>query len=293
MEIKNFIRSIPLASSTSSLYAHYLSEFNAYLVARGISPEDAGAGLVFDWLDLHTWSSSTRHSAVTALRRYYAWRYGQLHPVLSVRVHTVKSAPQRSLRRQELEALLAGMATWTPKGIRDLAIVALMADTGLRAREVASADLRYLDLDAGQTDDGLPYGLLQVRIKGGSWGWAAFYQYTQACLRSWMAIRPEYARHPTALFVGIGGLTPGRPMTGDGLRTVFYRFTERILGERISPHAMRRTFATLSSKAGAPTRQVQESGRWQDVRQVQRYTRDLAPEDLAPWSPINRVMGLH
>ena len=54
---------------------------------------------------------------------------------------------------------------------------------------------------------------------------------------------------------------------------------------------MRRTFATLAIKNGAPTRLVQIAGRWKNIREVERYTRALDAADLEPYSPVGNLFG--
>ena len=48
---------------------------------------------------------------------------------------------------------------------------------------------------------------------------------------------------------------------------------------------------TLAHQMGAPTRIVQIAGRWNDILQVEQYTRALRPEDFAPYAPVSRLMN--
>jgi site-specific recombinase XerD len=194
------------------------------------------------------------------------------------------SPPQRTLNRKKADQLLQLFDTSKPKGIRDLAIVTLALDTGLRADELVHIQLSYLDMDQG---------VLFVPIKGGQWAPAAFYEYTSSCLASWLAVRPKVAKAGVeTLFVSIGGTTRGQPLTRDGLRAIFYEFSQDSDIGRISPHDMRRTFATLAVEAGAPTRAVQVAGRWQHIKMVEHYTRALEAKVLHRYSPVNRLMGV-
>jgi len=43
------------------------------------------------------------------------------------------------------------------------------------------------------------------------------------------------------------------------------------LGEDVTPHAMRHTFASRLGEKGTDIRTIQELGRWADIRMVQRY----------------------
>ena len=75
------------------------------------------------------------------------------------------------------------------------------------------------------------------------------------------------------------GLKPGglqKIVEGWGLR----------LGVRLSPHDLRRSFATLATIFGAPSRVVQAAGRWSDIQMVERYTRGLQLGAISPYFPV-------
>jgi integrase len=134
---------------------------------------------------------------------------------------------------------------------------------------------------------------LKVRIKGGRWGNGAYCQETADWINQWIGIRQTVAKPETkALFVSIKGIHPGTPITRDGLRSIFRRMGKAADLGLISPHDIRRTFATLAIKNGASTRLVQVAGRWQNIREVERYTQQLKPEDMAAYSPVNKILVL-
>lgn len=270
IEVHRFIQYIPISNGTAKLYKHYICLFQYYCIDHNIDPENADPVTVAEWFDRLGWTSSTKHFAAAALRRFYMWKYGERHPMLNLRVKKFYMPPQRTLKTEEVERLLSSINTRTTMGVRDLAILTLMLDTGLRATEICSIDLRKLNLKNRS---------LQVRIKGGSWGEAVFFDYTANCISNWLSIRPTVADPEyTNVFVGVGGKTPGKKMTRYGLRAIMVKLARLAKVDHFSPHAMRRTFATLATENGAPTRLVQIAGRWRDIRMVETYTRTLQPE---------------
>jgi integrase len=64
------------------------------------------------------------------------------------------------------------------------------------------------------------------------------------------------------------------------------------LSHGFSPHDLRRSFATLSSRLGAPSRIVQVAGRWSDLKMVEGYTQSLEASDFMPYDPVSRILGL-
>jgi integrase len=53
---------------------------------------------------------------------------------------------------------------------------------------------------------------------------------------------------------------------------------------------LRRTFATIAIRNGAPTRVVQAAGRWADVAMVEHYTAAIEAEDFERYSPVESLM---
>lgn len=151
---------------------------------------------------------------------------------------------------------------------------------GLRRAELVSLTVKHVDFERS-----LLYGF---RRKGGSYGWASFGAATAGRLRRWIAVR--HVAGTDALFVAVGGSFPGRPLTGEGLRTIVRKIGDAAGVPGVTPHAFRRSFACLLVEGGAPTRLVQELGGWADVRQVERYTQALDAQRLArQWSPMDAI----
>ncbi len=283
VEVQKFLATMPIGSKTQYHYRHYIVGFYWWCIDNGMNPEHITQVQVRQWFDEHHWSSSTMHFAAAALHSYYKWKYGESHPVCSIRVKRVDPGPQRTLTEQEVEMLLSSINTRTEKGIRDLALLTLMIDTGLRASEVCNILMKKLDIRNKK---------LSVVIKGGRWGEAVFFDYTANCLNNWLGIRPHIADPDCeTVFCGIGGKSPGESMTRFGLRTTVERLAKHAGIDHFSPHAMRRTFATLATEYGAPTRLVQLAGRWRDIRMVETYTKTLQADKLQPYSVVNRLMG--
>lgn len=286
-DIETFCRKAKkLSPRTRELYGAHLKFFVDWCGCVGVKAwEEVTPDMIERFLESKkTWGSSMRWSAVCALRKFFSWKYGENHPICSVTIDREASKPQRTLNRRKANQLLALFDTTKPKGIRDLAICALALDTGLRADELVSIDLDHLDMDGW---------CLFVKVKGGEWEAASFFEYTASCLAHWLGIRDTCANAGIkSLFVSVGGLTPGQPITRDGLRAIFRRFSIDSEVGLVSPHDLRRTFATLAVEAGAPDRAVMVAGRWKSEKMVILYTRALRAKVLHPYSPMNNLMGV-
>jgi integrase/recombinase XerD len=261
--IDSFFAENPVSPATRELYARALTKFLSFCC----EPSTCTPGDILKFLDSTGWGSSLRYTAVTAIKKYLRWKFGAEHPALRVRVKRDPAKPGRVLNKVRAETLLASFDLATIKGKRDYAIACLALDTGLRVKELAS--LRFADVDLGERR-------LKVRIKGGRWEDAVFSAHTRAAIADWCNYR---RMGDDRLF----------QVTRDGLRVIVRRWGEK-LGFRLSPHDLRRSFATLSTKNGAPSRLVQVAGRWSSIEMVEHYTQSLEPSDFDEFFPISHMV---
>ena len=277
-ELGRFIACNRWSSETRDKYKRVISRFIEQ-VGEGGTLDAAGLSA---WLDSQPWGVSMRHVGMNAVKNWLRWKYGENHPALSLKLRRAKPKPQRTLTMEKVVKLLEHFDTSKPKGRRDLAMCTLFLDTGLRVSEISRLEMRYLDLESRRLD---------VIVKGGEWEAAVFSPYTANYLMAWFSDRARVVlKGVGVVFIGVGGNTPGQSMTRDGIKT-----NVRIWGERsgigaLSPHDFRRTFATLGTKLGAPTRIIQEAGRWKSVKMVERYTQAIDASDFDPYSPVMAAM---
>ena len=240
--------------------------------------EDWDLGQFHTWISNHHWGNNMQYTVSVIIRGYCRWRFGTGHPGSQVKVRRKRTGPQRALTLDKLNKLICSFDTMTPKGIRDLAIAALLVDTGLRSAEICRLDIGHLDLDRCK---------LAVITKGGNWGEAVFSEWTAQYLNSWLSIRKTSCKN---VFVSLGGKTRGQPITRTGLDMIMRDWAKAIGIGHLSPHDFRRTFATISTRMGAPARVLQVAGRWSDISMVERYTSTIEKEDFMPYFPMKAVM---
>lgn len=151
-----------------------------------------------------------------------------------------RRAPRRIpevLTDDERSRLLEQLNIKTPSGIRNLAIIRLMLDTGLRASELIN--LRYRDID-------LATGRLWVRQGKGSKDRGLWFNgNTRAALEAWFAIKPcPSSNHlpSSMLFTSLDGT---KPLCSRWLRKLVKRLAEQAgIDKDIHVHTLRHTFAT-------------------------------------------------
>jgi len=275
------------SQETIEKYGRSLLDLASWLEQNQIdNPNQVSSKHLRDWLaSKSTWGQSSRHVALSACRSFFRWAIGKSNsPAELIPLPKRVVKPQRTLTAAQIERLLEPLDTSRPKGVRDLALIALLIDSGLRSSEICRLETEHLDLDERT---------LVVQVKGGRFEKGVFSAYTASTLESWLSVRPKYARGSArTVFVSVGGGKPGSPLTRYGLQSNLRKLGEAAGIGPISPHDFRRSFATLALRSGAPTRVVQVAGRWRDLGMVEVYSQAITPEDFEPYFPMNGIMGL-
>jgi site-specific recombinase XerD len=149
--------------------------------------------------------------------------------------------------------------------VRDRAIILVMADSGVRRAETINLNWGDLDMNTG---------LLRVRRgKGrkdrstvvGATARRALLKY----MRELTNVRPDAPLFQTQ---------EGERFASDGFIQIFHRLSDRA-GVYVSPHALRRTFAILSLRAGMDALHLQNMGGWTSLDMVNHYAQ-MVDDDL-------------
>lgn len=172
-----------------------------------------------------------------------------------------------SLTSAEVRRVLAMPDPTTPAGIRDLALIALLAYTGARTIEAHRADLADL-----KTRD----GKLTLNVHGkGRDGKDEFvvlaHPAAERALYNWLAIR---GNAPGALFVALGNRKSedGRLSLRALRRLVKHYFgLAGIFDEAKTTHSLRHSAITTAIKRGAKPTQVQAMARHSNIETTLRY----------------------
>lgn len=174
------------------------------------------------------------------------------------------------LTPQEVDALLAAAdAEDGPAAVRHRAVLALLADLGLRVGEVVGLDV---------TDLGWERGHRTVRFvgKGGRPRRRALTPGAQAAVDAYLGGRTD-----GPLFVTSTG--------GRIDRHAVFKLVRRLAREagiagweRLSPHSLRHAFATAARAEGVPLEDVQDAMGHADPRTTRRYDRDRHNLDRDP-----------
>ncbi len=193
------------------------------------------------------WSAKAHVTALRALLRFLHCRGLTQGPLVgavpAVAGWRLAGLP-RGLTQDQVAVLLATPDTTTTVGLRDGAVLTLLADLGLRGAEVAA--LRLDDLD-------WRHGEVLVRGKGARVERLPLTTAVGNALADYLTgARPRCDADTVLVTVR----APIRPLSGGSVRAIMARACRRAGLPRLGPHRLRHTLATDLLHAGASLAEV-------------------------------------
>ena len=268
-----------LSANTLESYGADLRRFVEFLETEGIDARAFTRGNFLSYLtSLREGGLSARSAArhVSALRSFFRYlvREGHLSgsPIAEVRSPKLGRPLPKYLTVTQVTRLLEApdRQRATAEGIRDKAMLSLMYASGLRASEVVSLRMENVDEHAG---------FLRVLGKGSKERVVPVADSALAALKDYMeAVRPRYLKGKATNALFLSRL--GRPITRQTLwNRIRYWALAAGIGEKISPHVLRHSFAGHLLAGGADLRAVQAMLGHADIATTQIYTH-VTPDRL-------------
>lgn len=281
-----------LSPHTVSAYSADIRRFAGFLSREGIGVRDFGRTHLLKYLvhlreevparkeaagkgDVRKRGIAARSAArnVSSLRSFFRFldREGvvQGNPVAQVRAPRIGRPLPKYLTVTQV-ARLIDAPDRTLEGIRDRAMILLMYASGLRASEVVTLRMENVDRDAG---------FLRVLGKGSKERVVPVAERALAELEAYLSTaRPAFLKKKvsSALFLSKRGGAITRQTLWNRIR---HWALVAGIGERISPHTLRHSFAGHLLAGGADLRAVQAMLGHADIATTQIYTH-VTPERL-------------
>jgi site-specific recombinase XerD len=286
---------------TLRFYEENLARFRAWLSERypDLGPLDVRAGTVrefFDWL-LSTpvrFSGSTpparrpisahgAHRYYRTLRAFYRWLEqevgafleGWVSPMTGIRAPKLPTRPVPTLTQEQVKRLVEVTQKQGRNRERNLAILYILLDKGLRASELLGLTLDDWDWATGT---------LTIRGKGRKIRQVVLHPTANRALKAYVwTARPE--SDSDRIFL----TEEGKPLEYQGLRTLLARLGEAA-GIDLHPHLLRHTFAISWVTAGGSLHELQallgHSSPTMSLQYGRMVSDRVDPDRQARFSPI-------
>lgn len=210
--------------------------------------------------------SRTIARELSSIRSFYQYliRLGRVakNPALEVSAPKGDKPLPKTCDPEALEQLLRVSDGDDELLLRDLAIFELIYSSGLRLAELVGIDLDDIDLSQRR---------LVVTGKGNKTRYLPVGSKAVDAVRRWLAVRPRFVRDASqkALFLS----KPGKRISARNVQSRLNRLIERqALGQRLSPHVLRHSFATHLLESSSDLRAVQELLGHANIATTQVYT---------------------
>ena len=186
---------------------------------------------------------------------------GTVDPSVEVTGPKQRRSLPKALSTAQIEALLGAVTGDDPPALRDRALLELLYAAGLRISEQVDLDVDDIDLRART---------VRCFGKGSKERIVPIGRMAREAIDAWLVRgRPAMTPRTPALFVNRRG---GR-LTRQGGWKIIKQHAEAVgLGDRVSPHTLRHSFATHLLDNGADVRVVQELLGHASVNTTQVYT---------------------
>ena len=288
-----FLRAEQRASpETLRNYASDLRQLHRFLLSRRlvsspIDPNSLSSDAVrayLQWLDQKGNKPSSLARKLAAVRSFYRYlsRRGMVNdnPVDGMRTPKQPKLLPRVLTKDDADALMtfpAGLTVWS---LRDRALLETLYSTGARVGELVALDIG----DVRELE-----GLVRLQGKGRKERIVPIGEMALDAIRRYRLSLPlpSAGVPPRALFCNQRG---GR-LTSRSVARVVNRYSSRLAGGAVSPHALRHSFATHLLDEGADLRSIQEMLGHASLRTTQRYTHVATDQLLAVYARAHPRAG--
>ena len=259
-------KAMMVSDQTLVFYNTTAGEFVRWLVERGkLNPENITAKDVRTYLNEFVEvgaKASYVHSHARAVRTLLKFFYEEKYIREKIKFQMPPTGANERLPYLTADEVKRTVqACYQP---REKALILLMVDSGVRRSEIVALDWEDVDIRTGV-----------VNIKRGKGGKSRSVVIGARTRRAILAYKRTLEHKSNApLFQTIYG----ERLTVSGLRSLLLRISHRS-GIHITPHALRRTFATLSLRAGMSPLHLQGLLGHNTLEMTRRYTQ-MIEDDL-------------
>jgi len=229
-----------------------------------------------------TLSGTTVNTYARVIKAFFSWLSKEQiineNPLAQVPAPRKPKTIPKVYREKELLAVFTVILS-----VRDRAIFDLFIDSGIRLKELSMLNIGDIDIEKGS---------LKATGKGGKERFVYFSSFVSESIQAYVKEFRHDASNNDALFITI----KGSRLTIRGIQTMLYRLGESAgLKERLSPHKLRHSFATLSLKYGGNLEYIKIILGHSNVKTTSEAYLNVLNEDISAahrhFSPLSNLLS--
>lgn len=276
------------SENTIAAYRNDLSQFLEYVESHSgsklndwsaVAEDDIEAYLTYMKHKDQPYASSTIARKVAAIKSFYNYLAAEGivsdNPTLDIDSPKVKKRLPQTLSPTEVERLLESPSSInTPKNLRDVTLLNILYETGMRVTEVVSIQMEDIDLK---------HAILSSPTRQGEAREIPLEDSTRALLVEYIAEgRPQLAKSKAerALFLN----HRGEKLTRQGLWLIIKGYARQAgLNTEVTPHTLRHSFAVHRLNKGSKLEDIQHLLGHANISTTQIYMQmEQVEEEEAP-----------
>src|ERR1039457_3353240 len=249
-----------LSERTVEVYERTGAQFTGWLAANGLpaDSENVDAPPIRSFL-----AAEAQHTSAGSAHQDYP------DPIPRVDAPMVARKVKPILPDDDLEKLLKACGGQGFEARRDMAVLRVLLDSGVRVSGLAGIQVENVDL---------PHRIIRVVLKGGDEHYIPLGRKSAAAVDRYLRAR---ARHPQAespwLWLGLKGKDTSH-FGSAGIQDMLERRGKAAGLGKVGPHMFRRTAAHAMLERGMQEMDVARIAGWRSTAMVRLYTEDLAEE---------------
>lgn len=288
--VEEWLLELDVAPRTKDAYRKGIGYYQNFLQSEGLSGAIRSDVLAYKaHLQAH-YKPGTVSTYLVPVRIFYSWLHATSGaPNIAVGVKgskPTKGHAKDALAQHQVGDLLGAING--PTAPRDRALIALMVGTGIRAVEVARANVGDLRTSGGAV-------VLDVHGKGreSKDALVVVRPAVERVLRAYLATRDD-ATDDAPLFVSASNRNAGGRMTTRSISRVVKDALNAagLSSTRLTAHSLRHTAVTLALLNGAPLEDVQAMARHASISTTQIYSHALKRIENAAEAHLDKTLAL-